>query len=543
MLSNFIKTAALRSKMSSFNNKKIILPKITLTERENEICNLLNDYANQYNTLNKPIEPLILRITGGWVRDKLLGQGSHDLDIAINIMTGEQFALGLNKFLTINFNKYGIKPHSIHKIDKNPEKSKHLETATTKLFGIEIDFVNLRSEEYTELSRIPNVDFGTPLQDALRRDATLNALFYNIHEKEIEDFTQRGLNDLQDGIIRTPLPPKQTFLDDPLRVIRLIRFASRFNFKIADDVMNEMADKEINIAFNSKISRERVGNEMEKILNGPNPNIALHLIQKANLENVIFLWHNDKNLIKFNQENLENYNKIDEIYKNKILNNHLLKFWNQHTIFLEQNPSFKKIINENSNIKQNFILGTALLPMSKFRIIGIQRKKVNNTMSLTESIIREGLKMSKSDAILVGKCVDSIDEYRKNVTILNEQKKNLKRSNLGSFIRTFDGKYKLAHYISLMNDYLMEVDAQKQKILVENYNNFFNFIINEGLENCHTLKPLIDGKRLLKLLNLKAGPWMGQVNDEIILWQLENPNGDEEELLKYIKDIIPNYLK
>lgn len=77
-------------------------------------------------------------------------------------MSGEQFATGLNEYLQQHYAKYGAKPHNIHKIDKNPEKSKHLETATTKLFGVEVDFVNLRSEKYTELSRIPKVCFGTP---------------------------------------------------------------------------------------------------------------------------------------------------------------------------------------------------------------------------------------------------------------------------------------------------------------------------------------------------------------------------------------------
>lgn len=275
----------------TMTNSNFVLnaPKITLTKVEQNICNLLNDYTDLYNQKyhNKP-EPLTLRITGGWVRDKLLGQGSHDLDIAINVMSGEQFATGLNEYLQQHYAKYGAKPHNIHKIDKNPEKSKHLETATTKLFGVEVDFVNLRSEKYTELSRIPKVCFGTPEEDALRRDATLNALFYNIHKGEVEDFTKRGLQDLKDGVLRTPLPAKQTFLDDPLRVLRLIRFASRFNFTIDPEVMAEMGDPQINVAFNSKISRERVGVEMEKILVGPTPLLALQLIQRAHLENVIF---------------------------------------------------------------------------------------------------------------------------------------------------------------------------------------------------------------------------------------------------------------
>jgi tRNA nucleotidyltransferase (CCA-adding enzyme) len=75
---------------------------------------------------------------------------------------------------------------------------------------------------------VPDVKIGTPLEDALRRDLTINSLFYNINKKEVEDFTGKGIEDLKHGIIRTPLDPLQTFLDDPLRILRTIRFATRF---------------------------------------------------------------------------------------------------------------------------------------------------------------------------------------------------------------------------------------------------------------------------------------------------------------------------
>lgn len=525
-----------------------ILPTIKLSETETKICNLLKDYTTVYNNNKKnnnnnttatANEPLILRITGGWVRDKLLGQGSHDLDIAINIMTGEQFAIGLNEYLLNNYNKYEITPHSIHKIEKNPEKSKHLETATTKIFDTEIDFVNLRSEEYTNLSRIPTINFGTPIQDALRRDATLNALFYNVTTGKIEDLTGKGIEDLQNGLLRTPLPPRQTFLDDPLRVLRLIRFASRFDFTIVPDVLKEMADPEINIAFDNKISKERIGNEMEKILKGPNPNIALHLIQKCNLENVVFFWHHDKTLIEINKnENNETYSLIEKIYNDGILNKHLFNFWNQRLAFLDKNPVLQGLVNEDQVFKQNYILGIALLPMSQKRVI-VFHKKMNNTMSLVESIIREGLKLNKLDGIIVGKCVDSISRYQDLIQIFNENPNTLKRSDLGLFIRSFETNYQLAHYISMMNQYLNTTDPATQQQIISQYDSFMKYIKDQNLLDSYKIKPMIDGKKLLKLLNLKAGPWMGQLNNNIIIWQLDNPNGTETQLLDYIKTIVP----
>ncbi|KAG0665563.1 CCA tRNA nucleotidyltransferase, mitochondrial [Maudiozyma exigua] len=523
----------------------IITPKINLTDTESKICNLLKDYTIVYNNNNKTVtqqinEPLTLRITGGWVRDKLLGQGSHDLDIAINIMSGEQFAMGLNNYLLENYNKYEITPHSIHKIEKNPEKSKHLETATTKIFDTEIDFVNLRSEEYTNLSRIPTINFGTPKQDALRRDATLNALFYNVTTGHIEDLTGKGIEDLQKGLLRTPLPPRQTFLDDPLRVLRLIRFASRFDFTIVPEVLKEMGDPEINIAFDNKISKERIGNEMEKILKGPNPNIALHLIQKCNLENVVFFWHHDKTLIDINKtENTDQYKQIEKIYSDGILNSHLFNFWNQRLTFLQRNPALQELVDTDPIFKQNYILGVALLPMSQKRVIVFHKKKINNTMSLVESIIREGLKLNKLDGIIVGKCVDSITKYHELVEMFITDSTLLKRSDLGLFIRSFESNYPLAHYISMMNQYLTTTDPVLQQQIISQYDTFMNYIKDQNLLESYKIKPMIDGKKLLKLLNLKAGPWMGQLNNNIIIWQLDNPNGTEEQLLDFVKTIAP----
>ncbi|CAO2145272.1 unnamed protein product, partial [Urochloa humidicola] len=92
------------------------------------------------------------------------------------------------------------------------------------ILDIWIDFVNLRSETYAENSRIPTMEVGTAKEDAYRRDLTINSLFFNINNNSVEDLTGRGIEDLKRGLIVTPLPAKATFLDDPLRVIRAIRF-------------------------------------------------------------------------------------------------------------------------------------------------------------------------------------------------------------------------------------------------------------------------------------------------------------------------------
>ena len=131
-------------------------------------------------------------------------------------------------------------------IKPNPDQSKHLETATTRVMGTWVDFVNLRQETYAD-TRIPEMSIGTPLQDAERRDLTINALFYNINTRSIEDLTGSGLNDLARGVIRTPLDPLVTLKDDPLRALRAVRFSTRFGFTIHDGLMRALSTTDVHV--------------------------------------------------------------------------------------------------------------------------------------------------------------------------------------------------------------------------------------------------------------------------------------------------------
>lgn len=158
---------------------------IVLTQQEVSLFAFLEQVANNNN--------VIIRVAGGWVRDKLLGKPSHDIDIAVEGCSGFQFATVVQDALKSIDGNY---EHSIGVIQANPEKSKNLETATTKVFDYHIDFVGLRAETYSQNSRVPEIVVGTPQQDAARRDFTINALFYNINTKQVEDFVN-GLYDLQ----------------------------------------------------------------------------------------------------------------------------------------------------------------------------------------------------------------------------------------------------------------------------------------------------------------------------------------------------------
>lgn len=295
-------------------------PTIALTPSESTLVSLLSSccaWINSTHPQPSPEEggshvdyarsgPLEARIAGGWVRDKLLGLPSNDLDISLSLMTGLNFAILFKQYLsTVAPSTPGSSSHDnmatqaaealsrITKIAANPEQSKNLETATATFNGLQLDFVNLRKEVYHGDSRIPVMEFGDPREDAERRDITINSLFFNVHTREVEDCTGMGLGDMRAGLVRTPLSPLTTFLDDPLRILRCVRFASRFNYRLDEGIvaclegegnvergddprLREMEAGEVprrgrelvREALVSKVSRERVGIEVDKMLKG-----------------------------------------------------------------------------------------------------------------------------------------------------------------------------------------------------------------------------------------------------------------------------------
>ena len=160
----------------------------------------------------------------------------------------------------------GEETHKVGVVLTNPEMSKHLETATLSIGNFWIDFVNLRTEVYKEDdedsfenkgTRVPvSIGIGTPEEDAFRRDLTINALFYNLQSKKVEDFTGSGLTDLNAKIVRTPIDPVQTFLDDPLRVLRSVRFASRLDFLLDPDLKDAVRQDDIQTSLDRKVRKK-----------------------------------------------------------------------------------------------------------------------------------------------------------------------------------------------------------------------------------------------------------------------------------------------
>ncbi|KAI0154877.1 hypothetical protein GGR57DRAFT_502069 [Xylariaceae sp. FL1272] len=500
---------------------------IELTPKEVQLKNLLLDAAKYINSSRDASEELVvLRWAGGWVRDRLLGIESHDIDTAINVMTGEAFAL---KICELCETSEAIKKHSIsksdighlHKIAKNPDKSKHLETTTIKLFGYDVDFVNLRKETYPDDSRNPTMEFGTAEEDALRRDATVNALFYNLNTDKVEDFTT-GLQDMESKLIRTPMEPLQTFTDDPLRVLRLVRFASRLGFTIDPSVEKVMGTAKVLKALKLKISRERVGVELEKMLKGNDPRKSLEYINDLGLYHAIFTDPTKKDMPS---PDLTDWSKAYEC----------LAFISQNTT---PGSIYSTLIRTDEARYYAWVLA-AVSPWTHVKESGQEsNKNTKPPPRLATLAVREGIRPPSKLCDLVTAVYRNREDITslKNAVVLKEPYIS-ERDRFGMAIRQWDSK--VGHWrLQVMFALLVEAmqrwsleptnSASNNEFLSE-WQLFLDHLQELDVMEAPSLKRIIDGTQLAKALGLKPGKWMTKALDVCVAWQLRNPDEVDPE--------------
>ena len=227
-------------------------PEKMTTKLYHIICEWLRDLIQ-----GTPWEGHVFAV-GGCCRDEMMGFEIKDLDLAIDLPNGGvRFARWLEKRrLTtgrpIYFLKYGTAKLRLRRFPED-----------------EIELVQTRKEQYTkETSRCPEVAFGTIEDDCYRRDFTVNSLYYDITRRQTVDITGKGIPDMEAGRLRTPMNPDETFNDDPVRILRGLRFANRFGWKLDEDVFDAMLRHIDRLTI---VSRERVHSELCKMLNGPDP--------------------------------------------------------------------------------------------------------------------------------------------------------------------------------------------------------------------------------------------------------------------------------
>lgn len=208
-------------------------------------------------------------VVGGYVRDHYLHRPSTDVDIVVvgsGIEVAQALADELHAKLSV-FKTFG--------------------TAMLRVHGVELEFVGARRESYTHDSRKPQVEAGTLEDDQLRRDFTINALAWSLNECDFGELVDPfdGMYDLDHGIIRTPCDPDITFSDDPLRMMRGIRFAAQLGFQLEEETFDAIARNADRIRI---VSRERISAELNKIVLSPVPSMGFELLELTGLLERIF---------------------------------------------------------------------------------------------------------------------------------------------------------------------------------------------------------------------------------------------------------------
>jgi len=209
-------------------------------------------------------------VVGGYVRDIFLERPSDDIDVVV-VGSGIEVAQELKRML-------GHKAHL--------SVFRNFGTAQVKLGDTEVEFVGARKESYSHDSRKPIVENGTLEDDQNRRDFTINAMAICLNSQRFGELVDpfNGLADLEDGIIATPLEPGITFSDDPLRMMRCIRFATQLNFQIEDETFEALERMAERIKI---VSGERIEVELNKIIMAPHPSKGFVDLQRSGLLNII----------------------------------------------------------------------------------------------------------------------------------------------------------------------------------------------------------------------------------------------------------------
>jgi len=228
-----------------------------------KIFNLIRDIALEDN--------IPVFVIGGFVRDCILGRTTHDIDIVVQ-GNGIEFA---RKFAN-------------HLGDKIPVSIfRNFGTAMVKYQEREIEFVGARKESYRRGSRKPLVEDGSLEDDQHRRDFTVNAMAISLNNENFGELVDpfNGLEDIEKKILKTPLEPAQTFSDDPLRMMRAIRFAAELGFTVEKETLEGIKQSAFRISI---VSKERITDELNRILLTDKPSVGLILLDDTGLMPIIF---------------------------------------------------------------------------------------------------------------------------------------------------------------------------------------------------------------------------------------------------------------
>ena len=474
---------------------------LTLNLKEQQIFDILKR-ARELRLGEDPQNQLVLRVNGGWVRDKLLGRDSIDIDISLDTLTGVQFT----KYVLEAYKQ--ISPQTCTQ-NKNSDvrppapKTEHLQTATIQLEELLVDIVNLRVETYED-GRAPTSNvFGTAEQDAFRRDITINSLFYNINEAKVEDLTGMGLSDLKKGIIRTPRDAKVLFLEDPLRIARTLKFAARFRYQIDKNILEAVADPVVYQVMKAKVSREKISKEVIAALQHPNCALFLDLALQTRLLHELLDISQDKLLDKV--ESTQVFTCIES-------NQHV---WNRVTELINT----QQTLLHETHLENLADLRTCLMLASL--LLGLHTYKYSKKESLVEYFVKEKLKFSAGVNATVRDVLSTLQNLL-DILTHPELTEYEKTDHLTLWIRNNTKVYPLALLVGLAADRTRDTVDVAMRFLVE-----------ANLLTFHSVKPVIDGNDA-KDLGVQGKDTRAFL-EKWLVWQARNRNATKEEAIALAK--------
>ena len=421
-------------------------------------------------------------LVGGFVRDQLMERTSDDIDIVVDLPNG---GIELSELLY----KKGI--------SSRPVIYRNFGTALTVIDGVNIELVMTRKESYRNNSRKPQVKPATLKEDAQRRDFTINAIYQNLVTEEIFDLTGKGISDIKDKIIRTVIDADKVFNEDPLRMLRAVKFAVKLNFLIEESTYLSLKNNAYRLEI---ISVERIKEEFIKIITSNKPGLGIKMLIDTDLMNYI----------------IPEFKEILDVPQNKYHNLNVL----EHTIKVVENVKptpilrISALLHDIGKGRTYFKDENGDIHFHKHEVVGAKMAvKILNRLRFSNKFIKEVEFLIRNHL--------RTKQYGKNAELVTD--KTIRRLILNS------GDY--------LEDLLALIDADN-KVHAPEYsmpNQISNLKMRiKSIENKMETMP-ISGDDIKERFNLKEGKLIGEYLSKAKEKWLENPQISKEELLEYLK--------
>ena len=440
-------------------------------------------------------------IAGGYVRDELMGKDPKDIDLLIDVPGG---GIGFADWITKKLGIYrdGSNPVTYPRFGTAKFTLRGIKYKGENLSDIDIECVMPRKETYTEGDRKPEVSKGTLKDDVDRRDFTINSMLKNLSSGEILDLTGMGKEDLKRGIVRTPLDPDVIFGEDPLRMLRCVRFSVKYNFDLPMSMIRSIKKNAKKIMY---ISFERISDELSKMLLTEHPDKAIRLILMTKLSKHIF-------------PELE---KLDGLGQNKYHDMDVLG----HTLKVLRNTPPILIVR----------LAGLFHDIGKYKTVTVDDGETHfyGHEEMSAHIAKDILHRLKFPRVIINPVCDIIANHMRtkpagNEGIMSNRSLRKLRNDMGENL-----EYLLdlihADNISHAPDHCMpkQIPNIRKKLAALE-------------EEKSPIKPPINGDDIQNILKIGKGPVVGKLLDKLKDLYLDNPHMTKEEAEEIIKKLYKN---